>query len=89
MLVIKCEEYMEKVRQFAKDNGIEDKLDKKLKYLDNYGQGEYLVELYQDRAPQSFGFSMFRLTETKEKGTFFMAGGLIFWEERKEWGTHT
>lgn len=89
MLIVKCQERLDKVRQWAKENKLEHQLNNKLRYLDEYGEGSMLVELYDDYAPQSFGFTMFRLSPTHEKGAAFMSGGLIYDEHNKRWGTHT
>jgi hypothetical protein len=83
MLVIdNCEEHLEKVWALTKKLGLQEKLDKKLSYLENYGGENMRCILYPATEPLSFFFRMEGRGKTDEYelvlvGTlaFYSAGG--------------
>lgn len=80
MLSIKCEPYLAEVRSFADSLGLREQLEGKLKYLAEYGESpepEYRCDLYQDFAPHSFAFSIYRKLPGDE-WRFWLNGGLIY-----------
>ena len=74
MLVVKDQEYFEKVKAWAKEKGLMPELQKELDYLDTFGGSQKTAEchLYKDFAPQSFYFEMMR------DGKRWFNGGCIF-----------
>jgi hypothetical protein len=66
------------VRAFADGLGGEARqdLERQLSYLDNYGGPGFVCRLFQDFAPHSFGFSLFR--RVGEELVFWLTGGLIY-----------
>jgi hypothetical protein len=92
-LEIRNEEHFEKVRTFAEENGIGDKLREVLDYLDGYANSDArdhgepdvtICKLYKDFAPQSFSFVM-------EKGgrVWFNGGAIFYGASDPRWGVHT
>lgn len=85
MLVVKCEEYLAKVREFAKSVGLLDQLERQLEYLGTYacheenGSDYTRCELYSDFAPHSFSFCMFVKDKTKREGKQYDKDGYTFW----------
>lgn len=82
MLVVKCQERLDKVRLFADQVGLRQQLEEKLQYLSTYGGGEKRedycrCDLYHDFAPYSFRFELYRTEEGKEPRLWFV-GGLIY-----------
>lgn len=82
MLNVKCPEKLEKVREFANTVGLRDQLESQLRYLSIYGGGEERedycrCDLFDDFAPQSFTFCLYRTEEGKEP-VFWFNGGLIY-----------
>jgi uncharacterized protein DUF4120 len=82
MLNIKCQEHFDKVKAFAKEQGLLEQLEKQLNYLNFYGGGEEdpnycRCDLYYDFAPYSFSFVLYRTREGEEP-KMLMNGGLIF-----------
>ena len=97
-LIVKCPEYLEKVQAWAKEQGVETEtaLQRGLNYLRDYSDGKCVCLLYQDFAPQSFGFEWYYKPSNPDwaKGIFvkvWMAGGLIYHatEDGPRWGAHT
>ncbi len=82
MLNVKCPEWLAKVKEYAAKVGLSDQLEKQLDHLATYGGGEGRLDycrcdLYQDFAPWSFQFTMYRTEEGKEPSYWFN-GGLIY-----------
>ncbi len=82
MLNVKCYDHIEKVRAFAAQIGLADQLAKQLDYLHDYGGGEgredyCRCDLFEDFAPYSFTFCIYRTEEGKEP-KFWMNGGIIY-----------
>lgn len=78
MLKIRDVEYFEKVQEFAKENGLDKKLQETLSYLDGYaGRDRTVCELSRDFAPQSFRFAMYQNKEGKDPAYWFN-GAVIF-----------
>jgi hypothetical protein len=92
-LKIENAEHFEKVKAFAEENGIGDKLREVLDYLDGYAnrdarekgeQDATICKLFPDFAPQSFSFVM------EKAGRFWFNGGAIFYGmSDPRWGVHT
>lgn len=88
MLEVKCPEYLEEVRAFARTLGLEDQLQSRLDYLSHYGHaGDAAVPeseqpvcvLCSDFAPHSFAFELYRPDPAAEGGRRFrFNGGIIF-----------
>lgn len=57
MLIVKCQEHLDKVREFADRTGQREKFEEQLKYLD-FGKDDSRVVLYSDFAPYSFYFEV-------------------------------
>lgn len=76
MLVVNCEEYLEKVKKFATENNILPKLEDVLKYLDEmcWFGNKARCFLYKDFAPNSFEFCL-----VDENDRPVMGGGVIFY----------
>jgi len=89
MLDVRCPEHMKEVREFAKKEGIEDNLQKRLDYLANYGESEtrciVTLDIY---GGHSFGLVMQRKTEDDTWDNWWV-GGLIYHEHDQTWGVHT
>ena len=80
MLQVICEEYLEKVKEFAREAGMEEQLQSQLDYLDSYSDpnrdGNTICQLRKDFAPYSFAFTMQRKQGAELVNWF--PGGLIF-----------
>jgi hypothetical protein len=70
-------DHFEAVVREAKQLGLWPRLLDQLRYLAGYGGGDRQCRLGYDWAPLSFGFSMFRRSESGA-WVFSFAGGLIF-----------
>ena len=70
MLIVKCQERLDEVREFAMENGIEESLDKALEAVGKFGDK---AELHHDFAPHSFTFLV-----RKEDGGVGFNGGVIY-----------
>lgn len=74
------QEYFDKVKKFAKESGLEEQLQEKLDFLDNYAEhgdrGKTRCWLAKDFAPHSFYFEMEKRNEDGEYERWFN-GGLI------------
>jgi hypothetical protein len=85
MLVVCCQEHQDSVRQWAREYGLNEKLDAALFDLGEViGRSNY-VELYSDFAPHSFTFCLYRIANPEaprgtpiERGRFVFNGGLIY-----------
>lgn len=89
MLVVKSQEHFDKVRAQAETLGIMDKLQQQLDYLGQYANhtdpDNTRCELYNDFAPLSFSFVMFRKSDSCETEVLhkdgyerWFSGGLIY-----------
>lgn len=103
MLIIKNQEYFDKVCKFANDNNLMGEFLRTLVYLDDYGCIQRIdgfdssrnkelmkVLLFPDHMENSFYFEMYRLNENgtyTEK--FWMNGGMIYFDSDKSWSIHT
>jgi len=87
MLIIHDTVHSEKVRAFAQENDITDKLQLRLDYLAKYSDRHTRCHLYPDSSPNSWEFTM----EVQEDGEwrYWFNGGLIYHEAEKGWGVHT
>ena len=78
----RCEDYLAEVKAFAEANGLTDKLEKQLNYLDTYADhdnnGRTKCDLFKDFAPQSFAFNMMKRSKDGEY-KFWFNGGVIFY----------
>jgi hypothetical protein len=63
---------LDKIKEFAKDNNLTDKLENTMGKFDIYASNGMDVELHMDYAPQSLFFV------TKRNGNTGMCGGMIF-----------
>ena len=73
MLIVKCEEYLQTVREFADATGKRQQLERKLQELTAYLPDDWTVELNIDFAPYSFFWTEF--SPTGQRG---LIGGLIY-----------
>jgi hypothetical protein len=73
MIDFKTPDHFLAVLQWAVANNCAKQLTERLDYLANYGDGNNVVELYADFAPQSFEFLM-----KKPDGSRWFNGGLIY-----------
>ena len=87
-LDIRCQEYFEEVRDWARKEGIEDRLQERLDYLDGYGQGPTRCVIMTDFAPRSFFLTMQRKNANGFWSNWW-AGGLIYHETDRGWSVHT
>ena len=84
MLIVECQEHLDKVKEFASKVGLMDQFQAKLDYLSDYANnnGRDITEchLYQDFAPHSFEFVMMRKDANNPNSTFerWFNGGLIY-----------
>ena len=85
MLELKCGEHYEKVRAWAREQGLGDRLQKTLDYLADYGQNPTRCLVYHDFAPHSFQVTMQRLD--KDVWCDWWHGGCIYHE--RDWSVHT
>jgi hypothetical protein len=75
-----CEEYLEKVKEFAKQVGAMDKLQEQLDYLGGYAchddpkKEKTRCELCKDFAPYSFRFYMYRKNKEGKYEEWFNCG---------------
>lgn len=84
MLVVKCKEHYEEVKEFARSIDKIDQLQNKLDYLGGYGENvETCCFLYKDFAEYSFYFEM------HIQGRFWFNGGVIYHGDETGWGVHT
>jgi hypothetical protein len=74
---VKCPEYYEEVRKFAKEKGILDKFMEQIDWLS--GRPDAVCILIKDFSPYSFEFVMYTV---RPDGTrkFLYNGGLIYYE---------
>ncbi len=82
MLNVKCKEHLAKTLAYAQEVGLKEQLLKQLEYLANYGGGEEnpnycRCDLFEDFAPYSFTFCMYR-TKEGEEPKFWFNGGLLY-----------
>jgi hypothetical protein len=77
-LDVRCPEHLAAVRAFADSLGDEARqdLERRLAYLGAYGSTPTVCRLFQDFAPHSFRFSMFR--REGDALVFWFDGGLIY-----------
>ena len=89
MLIVQCEEYLEAVKQYAREHGALEQLEAKLAYLGSYGKNTECY-LFQDFAPNSFEFVVMR-PDNEQPGTWarWFNGGLIYWDKSNSWSVHT
>jgi hypothetical protein len=84
-----CQEHFDAVKKWADENGLAEKFQQTLDYLDNYAnrpgcdydktQGKNTrCTLYQDHAPRSFGFSMERQNGPGQPWQRWFAGGVVY-----------
>ena len=73
-LIVKCEDYLEEVRNFADRTHQRAALEEKLEDLTRYNHDGWTVELYSDFAPYSFFWVEYE-PATKQRG---LIGGLIY-----------
>jgi hypothetical protein len=87
----RCQEHFDKVLEFAKSRGLEDNLQQRLDYLDNYANGpgctydkaegrDTRCVLMFDYAPHSFYFVMERRNSPDAEWKTWYNGGLILHE---------
>jgi hypothetical protein len=90
MLDIRCREYLDRVHKFAKENNIDDNLQKMLDYLDNYGKGNVRCVLIENviTKPYSFYFEFHNENGRTNVGGISV-GGLIYDTHNSNWGVHT
>jgi len=83
MLNVIDKEHYDTVRGWAEENGLLEKLQESLDYLDGYAEsndkGRTRCDLYRDFAPNSFSFTMYLKDNEGEYKRWFN-GGLIFHE---------
>lgn len=72
MLIVKDEEHLKKVKEFAAKRGLLEKLEEELARLDNWFGAKLKTTLFPDFAPHSFFFIL-----EDAKGVV-MNGGLIY-----------
>ncbi len=90
MLDIRCREYLDRVRKFAKENGIEDRLQIMLDYLDNFGNNKAECVLIENvvTKPYSFYFEFHHEGKLTPIGGIAV-GGLIYDSHQNKWDVHT
>ena len=100
----RCREYLDKVRGWCKDEGIEDKLDKALKYLRTFSMGcedewksELMLDLPHHEESRMFICTVFRRIP-KEGADYsddvsglrhYMTLGMVWREDEKDWSFHS
>lgn len=103
MLIIKNQEYFDKVCAWANENNLMGEFLRTLVYLDDYGcvqrsegfdssrDKELMhVMLFPDHSEHSFYFEMYRKKDDGSYGEkFWMNGGMIYFESDKRWSIHT
>jgi hypothetical protein len=72
-LIVKCEEHLAAVREFADRTGQRAQFEERLADLTQYAPDGFTVELYTDFAPMSFYW-----VELATNGKVYMNGGLIY-----------
>lgn len=76
-----CADYFEQVKQFAKDNNLEENFNSNIEYLSTYAEhgeiGKTRCRLFKDFAPNSFEFVMELKNKNGEYKRWFN-GGLIY-----------
>lgn len=88
MLEIKCGEHFERVKAWAREQGLGDRLQKTLDYLADYGQQETRCLVFTDFAPHSFQVTMQRAD--KDGGWCdWWHGGCIYNKNDGNWSVHT
>ncbi len=92
-LFIKCQEHLDEVRAWARAEGIEDRLDRVLAYVKDYGNATTTrALLYRDfgKETKSFVAEIDRKDDNTAGGwSHWMTMGLIYYEPDRDWGTHT
>jgi len=87
MIDVKCPEYFEDVRRWAAENGLEERFQEIIDYLDGYGgERETRCLVFTDFAPQSFQVTMQRLDDN-DVWRDWWHGGCIYRDG--EWSVHT
>ena len=72
-LIVKCEEYLQAVRDFADITSQREQFESQLAHLTDYLPEGWIVELYSDFAPYSFFW-----TQSTPTGQGGLIGGLIY-----------
>ena len=98
MLIIKNQEYFDKVCAWANENNLMGEFLRTLVYLDDYGcvqrsegfESSRMKEktktlLFPDHIEHSFYFEMYRQNDKSEYGEVWMNGGMIYFESDKTW----
>jgi hypothetical protein len=90
-LIIRCEDHLKAVKEFAASVGMLDQLNEKLNYLASYGKDvETHCNLHKDFAEHSFYFEMMlRCKDRDPEWQFWFNGGLIYHGDDTGWGVHT
>jgi hypothetical protein len=87
MLCMKCQEHFQAVFAFAVELG-DESLQSLERCVFRYADDENkIVKLYQDRAPYSFVFDVYRIEHNVV--TFWYCGGIIYHESDGKWESHT
>jgi hypothetical protein len=73
LLIVKCEEHLQAVREFADRTNQRQQFKSRLSDLTAYLLDNWIVELYTDFAPHSFAWTEF--SPTRQRG---LSGGLIY-----------